>query len=616
MSDAISKVPSSPWPPPGAGVPDEDAPALARPLGQRRLRLWPGVVVIALLWPALLGPRWLGLDPMIGFIAMFFAPMVATGAVVLWWLLASRLPWVDRVLVLAAFAAAAAATFFVYHSTVWADGYGLVMYALPAAATVWVGWLLLTPFLSWSVRRAGLLIGFVLAFGYFTLLRVDGVDGSMNVEKNWRWSPTAVQKFQAEKASRTQQAVASADGKKLALQPGDWPGFRGPERDGRRPGVRIRTNWKEQPPRQVWIQRVGPGWGSFAVVGHRLYTQEQWPEQGKEDREGKDEVVVCYDAATGAEVWSHRDSARFADLVSGPGPRATPTFHEGKLYALGAKGMLNCLDAATGKVIWTRDIVPDAEAKVPPWGFASSPLVVRDRVLVYTGSSKGKGMLAYKADTGEPAWAEGDAAHSYCSPQLARLAGVEQVLISSEAGLTAFDPAGGKVLWIYSWPTKDAARIIQPAVLGDTDVLIGSGFGVGTRRVHFTHANGSWGNDEVWTTRAISPYFNDLVVHKGHLYGFDNGFLTCVSLEDGTKRWRQRGYDNGQVLLLPDQDLLLVLSEHGVAALVEAKPEKHKELGRFQAVEGKTWNHPVVAHGKLFVRNAEFAACYDLAETK
>ncbi len=155
--------------------------------------------------------------------------------------------------------------------------------------------------------------------------------------------------------------------------------------------------------------------------------------------------------------------------------------------------------------------------------------------------------------------------------------------------------------------------MIQPALVGDNRVLLGTGFNAGTRLLQVAPGPAV---EEVWTTKAISPYYNDLVVHKGHLYGFDGIFLTCVDLEEGKGRWRARGYGNGQVLLLPDQDLLLVLSEKGEAALVEASEKGHRRLARFQAIEGKTWNHPVVAHGRLYVRNAEEIACYDLGAGK
>jgi outer membrane protein assembly factor BamB len=157
--------------------------------------------------------------------------------------------------------------------------------------------------------------------------------------------------------------------------------------------------------------------------------------------------------------------------------------------------------------------------------------------------------------------------------------------------------------------------VVQPTLLGDADLLLGTGFQYGTRRVHVSRDGDGWQAQEVWTSRAINPYYNDLVVHRGHLYGFDGSFFTCVNLEDGKKKWRERGYGNGQVLLLADQDLLLILSERGEVALVDASPDGHKERGRFQAIEGKTWNHPVVAHGKLFVRNSEEAACYQLSNS-
>jgi outer membrane protein assembly factor BamB len=423
----------------------------------------------------------------------------------------------------------------------------------------------------------------------------------------YRWEPTAEEKFLAEFAARTPVRPAASEAGAVplpALQPGDWPGFRGPNRDGHRTGVRIATDWQQQPPRQLWRHRVGPGWGSFAVVGTRLYTQEQ---------RGEDEVVVCYDADSGAELWAYRDSARFTEVVSGPGPRATPTFQDGKIYAQGATGRLHCLDAATGQVIWSRDVAADSGAAVPMWGFASSPLVAQEVVSVFAGGEGGKSVVAYRAATGELAWHGGDGRLGYSSTQMARLGGVEQVLIATEAGLTAFQPAKGDVLWKHDWKLDGGARVCQPAVLSDTDVLLGTPMSLGARRLRVSRgADGGWAAQEVWTSLAIKPYFNDLVTHAGHLYGFDGVFFTCVSLEDGAGKWRTRGYGNGQVLLLADQGLLLVLSEKGEVALVRASPEGHQQLGKFSALPGKTWNHPVIAHGKLFVRNGEEMACYEL----
>jgi outer membrane protein assembly factor BamB len=533
---------------------------------------------------------------------MQWGALGGTAAVLAWWLFASRGRWTDRLLVLLFLGASSVATYPLYHTKFTYRLYGPIMRGLPLATTAWVLWLLVTPGLRWPVRRAGILAAIVLALGYCTLLRFDGADGSFTPAVSWRWSPTAEDLFLAELPAR--KAAVQEGEPPPVLQPGDWPGFRGPNRDGLRTDVRIATDWKQHAPRELWRHRVGPGWSSFTVVGNRLYTQEQ---------RGAMEAVVCYDATTGEERWSHTNVVRFDEAVAGPGPRATPTFYQCKLYTLGANGNLDCLDAATGAVGWSRDILADSgRSKPPEWGFASSPLVVQDVVTVFAGGPGGKGVLGYHASSGELAWSAGDGRESYCSPHPAHLGDVAQVVIATDQGLTAFEPAGGKVLWQHDWPAERAFRVAQPTPVGAADLLVGTPM-LGARRVHVTREGESWGEQQVWQTKAIKPYYNDLVVHKDHLYGFDGSFLTCVSLEDGQGRWRARGYGNGQVLLLADQGLLLILSEKGEVALVEANPERHQELARFAAIEGKTWNHPVVAHGKLFVRNGEEAACYQLA---
>jgi len=371
--------------------------------------------------------------------------------------------------------------------------------------------------------------------------------------------------------------------------------------------VRIATDWQKNPPKELWRHPVGPGWSSFAVIGNRAYTQEQ---------RGADEVVVCYDAGTGAEIWVHRDATRFDEAMGGAGPRATPTFHNGRIYAQGANGELNCLDAVGGKKLWSHNVATDSKAKVPQWAYSASPLVVQGIVTVFGGGPEGKGVLGYDADSGNLAWAAGEVTNSYCSMQPATIDGVEQLVISSKEGLTSFEPRTGKSLWRYEWPVDEMYnRVTQPAVISASDVLIGSGFGLGTRRGHVAREGDDWKAAEVWATNAIAPYYNDFVVHKDHIYGFHNNpFFVCVRLADGKLKWKERGYDSGQVLLLPDQDLLLIQAEKGDVAIVEANPDRRKELGRIPALTAKTWNHPVIAHGKLFVRNGVEAACFQLTE--
>lgn len=595
-------------------------PAVLAP--PRPLRLWPGVVIVALMWGAMQGVK--AIDPerieaineLTQFMVQFMGPMVAAALFFAWWVFFSRLRWLDRLLV------PVFAIFVVIMVVVAGDktaGMMLMFSGLPWLLTLWAGWLLLTPMLSWPVRRAGLLVGIALLLGYFALIRMDGISGTFVVETNWRWVPTREDKYDAAMAS-----ARSTPGEKptapapAEAQPGDWPAFRGPQRNSRVAGVRLATDWEHEPPRELWRKQVGAGWGSFAVVGDLVYTQEQRRDQ---------EVVMSWEAATGKEVWAYEEKARFDEPIAGPGPRATPTYDDGKLYTLGGAGNLNCFDAASGNVLWSKDIVaqsgraqlPENDQK-PMWGYASSPLVTHGLVVVFAGGPKekppeNKALLAFDAASGDLKWAAGTGGHSYCSAQLASFSGVEQVLMVTEQAVFAYEPDTGDELWRFDWKFEDGQRCCQPAILSDTDFLIGTPFTQGLKRVHVTRTDSTWTASEVWFTKSLSPYFNDLVVHQDHLYGIDGKFLTCVGLEDGKRRWRVRGYDAGQVLLLADQGLLLVVSEQGDLALVAASPDEHRELpGRFHALEGKTWNHPVVAHGRLYVRNGQEAVCYALPE--
>jgi outer membrane protein assembly factor BamB len=596
MSDATSNL--------RAGAPPADVASVRRDTAVVRPRLWPVVVILAVQWAAKLLTGWFFPGEPIWFYAGFYGPMIGALVVLLWWLVASRVPWRDRLVVLLAALAGVAAVVFTDPIGPEAGGYTVGLYALPIGLAAGTLWLLVTPPLAWSRRRLGLVVILLLPLGYFALMRLDGVWGEMSANLNWRWSVTTEDDSMAEIRQRPAPTPVAAPAKPLELQTGDWPGFRGAERDGKLHGVRLTTDWVQHPPELIWKQRVGPGWSSFAVVGERLYTQEQ---------RGDDEAVVCYDAGTGSELWVHLDPAvRFVEAAGGNGPRATPTFDAGRVYTLGAKGKLNCLDAATGKLLWSRDVTDDAGAKVPQWAFASSPLVVQGVVAVFAGGPKTKAVQAYDAVTGQPKWAAGLGTHSYSSPQRMTIDGILQVVSLSEQGISGLDPTDGKVLWNYAWD-EGIQRVVQPTRIGTNDFLLATPFNKGTRRLHVTRAkDGGWTVEDVWQTKAISPYFNDLVIYGDHLYGFDGAHLVCVSLDEGRRLWKERGYGAGQVLLLDDQGVLFVLTETGDLALVAAEPTGLTELARIPALEGKTWNHPVIAHGRLYIRNDHWMACYRL----
>ena len=312
-----------------------------------------------------------------------------------------------------------------------------------------------------------------------------------------------------------------------------------------------------------------------------------------------------------AEVWAHNDAERFSDNLSGAGPRGTPTYASSRIYTLGGRGRLNCLQAATGKIVWTRDIVADSGAPIPMWGFSNSPLVVGDNVVVWAGKEGSKGLLAYRAATGEPIWAVAAGKNSYSSPQLVTLGGVEQLLVLSDHGITATDPQTGKIIWDHPLANNGMYMpVAQPQVVGDNLLLIPHPNGISL--VEVSHQADVWSAKKRWESKSLKLTLNDFVVCDKSIYGFDDGIFCCVDLETGKRRWKQGRYGHGEVLLLAEQKLLLVMSETGEAILVAANPEKLDELGRFQAINGKTWNHPVIAHNRLYARNGEEMACYDL----
>jgi outer membrane protein assembly factor BamB len=381
----------------------------------------------------------------------------------------------------------------------------------------------------------------------------------------------------------------------------EWPGFRGPNRDGAVRGVPIKTDWTASPPVELWRRPIGPGWSSFAVQGDLVYTQEQ---------RGDDELVSCYRLSTGEPVWRHHDAARFWESNGGAGPRATPFLGEGRVYSLGATGILNALDASDGAVVWSRNAATDTAAEDPGWGFAGSPLVVGDLVIVAASGH----LAAYDVKSGHPRWFGPRNGAGYSSPQLVTIDGVAQVLLLRGARTTSVAPKDGALLWEHLGPP--GVSIVQPALAENGDLLIAPGDsmgGAGMRRLAVAHKPAGWSIEERWTSRGLKPYFNDFVVHKGHAFGFDGSILACIDLANGERKWKGGRYGSGQLVLLPDQDLLLVLSEQGELALVGATPDRFTELARFKAIDGKTWNHPVLTGDILLVRNGEEMVAFRLA---
>jgi outer membrane protein assembly factor BamB len=266
---------------------------------------------------------------------------------------------------------------------------------------------------------------------------------------------------------------------------------------------------------------------------------------------------------------------------------------------------VNVLNAADGTVVWSHNAAADTGVKVPQWGFASSPLVAGDLVIVAAAGN----LIAYDLATGARRWSGPAHGESYSSPHLVTLDGVVQVLLLSEFGATSMALSDGALLWEHRWK---GYPILQPAVTAEGDIMISVSESSGVRRLSVAHAPGGWMVKERWTSIGLKPYFNDFVVHKGHMFGFDGSILACIDLQDGKRKWKGGRYGNGQLILLSDQDLLLVLSEEGELALVRATPDQFMELSRVSGIEGKTWNHPVLVGDVLLIRNGEEMAAFRL----
>lgn len=447
----------------------------------------------------------------------------------------------------------------------------------------------------------GLIAG--IYFGVQKLTRVEGSIGGSGIPRLvWKWAP---RREGAERPVTVESANVTPKEPALAESPNKWtfPQFLGPDRSGVLTGIPLGRDWERQPPKTLWRQEIGLGWSAFAVSGRHAITQEQRRE---------DELIVCYELQTGKALWAHTNRTRFSETLGGDGPRATPTLHQGRVYAMGASGILDCLEETTGRLVWSRDVLRENELSNVTWGKSCSPLIVSNLVVVTGGEQREKTLLAYNVDSGEPVWQAGRDRASYCSPVLATLCGQEQILVVNGHSVTGHAIRDGRVLWEYKWP-DEYAKVTQPLAVDTNRVFVAAGYGVGCVMLKIARSDadgGEWSTEVLWKNRNLKPKFTNLVRKGNYVYGLDEGVLTCLDLEQGNRQWKDGRYGHGQILLI--DDLLLVQAESGDVALVEISPEKARERARFPALKGKTWNNPVLVGDRLLVRNDQQAACYQL----
>jgi len=378
----------------------------------------------------------------------------------------------------------------------------------------------------------------------------------------------------------------------------DWPAHRGANRDGVYSGAVRTSDWGSQGLKRLWKIKVGNGYAGVSIAGGKVFTVEQ---------RGKQEAAVAYAIDTGKELWAATWAGDFNSFLGSDGPRSTPTFDSGRVYVQGAEGELQCLDAASGKTVWRKNVLQENGGKSAPYGVSISPLIVGNLLVTIAGGRAGSSVVAYRKDTGARVWGALDDPPAYASPMVAELDGKAQVIAVTAKRVAGLTIDEGKLLWEFPWSTNYAVNAAQPALAGPNRFLISSGYGHGAALVEVRGGKAT----AVWENKMLKNKFNSSVIWNGHIYGLDENILSCVDLATGQRKWKGGRYGYGQVALVQGGHLLIT-AESGEVALVKADPAQYQELGKFQALDGKTWNQPALGTGKLVVRNQKEMAAFDL----
>jgi len=468
-------------------------------------------------------------------------------------------------------------------------------------------WLAFLSRLSRRVRFAALALVLGLVALVAALVRVRGVTGDLRPIVELRFAQPAP----LPEPPRAAEPVAPPTGAPAAPAPlarpvtaapspsPSYPQFLGPSRDATLVGPRLARDWTARPPKPLWRQPIGEGWSGFAIADGVAVTQEQ---------RGDEERVVAYELRSGRPLWSHADPARYSTVIAGTGPRATPLIEGRRVYALGATGLLNALDLTSGRKLWAHDVVRENGATLPEWGKSASPLLADGRVVIPAGGP-GHALVAFDAANGEAAWSAGDGGASYSSATLLTLAGRRQIVVLNAHSLSGHDPATGALLWEHPFPSGQP-NVAMPVPLGPDRLLASVGYGVGSKAYRIAASGEGLQATLDWESPRLKSKFANLIVAGGFVYGLDDGVLTCIDPATGERRWKSGRHGHGQLLLVGG--LLLVQTEDGELVLVDPSPDGYRELTRFTALDGKTWNPPALAGSLLLVRNDREAAAFEL----
>jgi outer membrane protein assembly factor BamB len=389
----------------------------------------------------------------------------------------------------------------------------------------------------------------------------------------------------------------------------EWTQYRGPEHNGITPD-KINTQWPAGGPRMLWKIPLGSSLGSFVTGGKKVFVFQM---RGSVPNGA--ETLTAIDAGTGRGIWQRDvDGATKYDSGGGDGPRSTPTYNDGKVYVLSTFLKLGCLDASDGRVLWAHDLRTEFGAKEPHWGNACSPLIEGDLVFV-CGGGRGQSLIAFDKKTGKVAWKGEDDKPTHATPVTATIGGVRQIIFFTVPGLVSVKPETGKVLWrqAFKFSTSTAA---SPVVCGDDIVYCSAGYGVGGGAYQIKKEGETFSSTELWFKPGQDiNHWSTPVYKDGYLYGlygfkeFKTEPLKCIDVKTGDEKWSQKGFGQGQVIMVSDD--LMVVSDIGELVLAKPSPEGYQEIARCHPITGKCWTDPAVANGKIYLRSQTGAVCLD-----
>lgn len=386
----------------------------------------------------------------------------------------------------------------------------------------------------------------------------------------------------------------------VVAQSTDWPQWRGPNRDGISKETGLLKSWPANGPALLWKAKgAGNGYSSFAVANGKLYTM---------GLRGDREFVVAFDVATGKELWATQHGGAYRN-DRGDGPRGTPTVDGGRLYALGGNGDLSSLDARTGKIFWSKNVLKEFGGSNTRWGISESPLVIGDRVLVNAGGPNAS-IVALKTSDGSVIWKSQSDEAGYSSAIPLNVNGSTQVVFFTGARALGLDLKDGKLLWDYARPSNDVANVATPIARANR-IFVSSDYGTGGGVIEIKADNKA---QEIYFTKEMRNHHSSSVLVGDYLYGFSSAILTAMKFDTGEIAWRNRSVGKGSLVYADGH--LYCFSENGVVGLVEASPAGYKEVGRFRIPQDSlpTWTHPVVSGGRLFLRDQDTIYAFDVKD--